>query len=128
MYFFSASSEAVLKSVKPQLQALAHEALRISPIDFGYPRTGGLRTAVEQTILFHEGKSNADGLEHISKHQKGEALDFYAFVDGKASWDKHHLAIVAAAHLQAASKLGVAIEWGGLWRSFEDYPHIELAD
>ena len=79
-----------------------------------------------------------DGTIKKSHHQTGKALDFYAFVDGKASWDPAHLTMVATAYLQAASTLGYSIEWGGLWlgrnpttkdgiRYGWDMPHIELS-
>ncbi|MDB4302169.1 M15 family metallopeptidase, partial [bacterium] len=80
-----------------------------------------------------------DGTEKLSKHQSGNALDFYAYVNGFASWDHDHLAMVACAYFQAASILGYRIKWGGLWKSKNptikngipygwDCPHIELMD
>ncbi|MEO5344604.1 MAG: hypothetical protein H7842_15010, partial [Gammaproteobacteria bacterium SHHR-1] len=60
--------------------------------------------------------------------------DFYAYVDGRASWEREHLAMVAAAFLQAASHLGYAISWGGLWKQRGggiygwDMVHVELVD
>ena len=75
---------------------------------------------------FHAGLSKCDGYEKISSHQTGEALDVYAYVDGNASWEEHHLAMVATAMLQSASQLGVGLEWGGLWKSFIDMPHFQL--
>jgi len=38
------------------------------------------------------------------------------------------LAQVACAFLQAANELQIKIQWGGLWKSFEDMPHFELVD
>jgi len=104
-----------------------------------------MRTADRQFELFSAGKSKADGYDKLSLHQRnvatgyGEALDFYAFVDGHASWEYEHLAMVAAAFFQAASMLGYQIEWGGLWKSRTpkiingipygwDCPHIHLED
>ena len=55
-------------------------------------------------------------------------IDFYAYVDGKASWDEGHLALVATAFMQAAIKLGYKIQWGGLWKGFKDMPHIQLVE
>ena len=60
-------------------------------------------------------------------HQTGNAVDVYAYVDGKASWDHEHLASVAAAMLQASSELGIPLEWGGLWKGFCDRPHFQLS-
>jgi peptidoglycan L-alanyl-D-glutamate endopeptidase CwlK len=105
---------------------LAKRAIEISVIDFGIPSSGGLRSPSQQKELFDNNKSKADGVIKTSRHQYGEALDFYAYVGGKASWDKGHLAQVACAFLQAANEQGIKIEWGGLWSNFPDFPHIQL--
>ena len=125
---FSNASANRLQTVDPRLQAIANYAIEITKVDFGIPSTGGLRTEEEQNKLYHQGKSRLDGYKKRSNHQHGLALDVYAFVDGKASWEKEHLAMVAAAMLQAASGLGYELSWGGLWKSFEDYPHFQLED
>ncbi len=115
-----------MKGISPKLVRIAERAIQISSIDFGIPTDGGIRTAEQQQELFKQGKSKADGIHNISKHQVGRAVDFYAYVDGKASWDKQHLTTVAHAFMQAASDLGIKIDWGGLWSGFIDLPHIQL--
>lgn len=125
---FSERSVARMSGVDPRLKNIAHRAIEISTIDFGVPAFGGKRTADEQYALFKAGTSKADGVRRQSKHQSGLALDVYAYVDGKASWDTEHLALVAAAMLQAASELGYKLEWGGLWKSFRDMPHFQLVE
>ena len=117
-----------LAGVDSRLIDIADVAIRLSPIDFGIPSTGGLRTTEDQAKLFEEGVSKADGVNNKSYHQTGKALDVYAYVDGKASWDKLHLATIAAAMLQASSQLGYELKWGGLWKSWQDYPHFEIKD
>lgn len=125
-YQFSARSLARMVGIDNRLKQIANRALEISPLDFGIPEFGGLRAAEDQKKLYDLGLSKCDGYSKKSKHQSGRALDFYAFVDGKASWDEAHLAIVAAAFLQAAVELGYSIEWGGFWSNFVDMPHIQL--
>ncbi len=125
-FTFSSRSRDRMVGVDARLVEIAEHALTISKIDFGIPQHGGLRTAEQQAKLYADGKSKADGYRNKSYHQTGKALDVYAYVDGKASWNEHHLAMVAAAMLQAASHYGVALEWGGLWRSFIDMPHFQL--
>ena len=128
VYKFSNRSKDRMSGVNPKLIDIAYRALEISPIDFGIPEFGGLRTAEEQKKLFDNGKSQLDGYEKLSYHQSGNALDFFAVVSGKASWGKHELAVVAAAFLQAASEKGIRLEWGGLWKSFKDYPHVQIPE
>lgn len=114
--------------VDPRLIEISDLAISLSNIDFGIPNTGGLRSVEDQAALFTSGVSKADGRTNKSYHQTGKALDLYAYVDGKASWDKLHLAICATAMLQASAQLGYKLKWGGLWKSWQDMPHFELED
>lgn len=126
MFHLSENSKRNRAGVDARLIEISDLALILSVVDFGHPADAGIRTAERQHELHINGKSNCDGYILKSKHQSGLALDFYAFVDGKASWDTEHLAMVGAAFLQSASHLGYPLSWGGLWSSFKDYPHVEL--
>jgi len=117
-----------LTGVDGRIVEIADLAITISRIDFGIPSTGGLRTTEDQAKLFADGVSKADGVNNKSYHQTGKAVDVYAYVDGKASWDKGHLSLIATSMLQAAAQLGYKLEWGGLWKSWQDYPHFEIKD
>lgn len=125
---FSERSKQNMAGVDPRLIRIAEMAIEITRVDFGIPSDGGIRTAERQNELFKAGKSKLDGYNKKSEHQSGKALDFYAFVDGKASWEKEHLAQVAAAFLQSASMLGIKLNWGGLWKTFLDMPHVQLVE
>lgn len=125
---FSQGSLRNREGVDAILVAISDRAIELTRVDFGIPETGGRRTAEQQHSLFRKGKSNIDGYKDESYHQTGRALDVYAYVDGKASWEKEHLAMVAAAFLQAAAELGYKLEWGGLWTSFQDMPHFQLPE
>lgn len=127
MFKFSKTSLRRRQGIDSRLIEINDLALTLSTIDFGIPKFGGWRSPDDQHELFLLEKSKCDGHKRLSKHQLGRALDFYAYVDGKASWNKEHLAIVAAAHLQAACKLGYILEWGGLWKKYIDMPHLQLA-
>lgn len=126
-YAFGDNSLKNRAGINPDLIIVLDRAVEISIYDFGIPLHGGVRTAVQQKKLFDEGVSLADGVTHKSYHQTGNAVDVYAYVDGKASWDHEHLAVVAAAMLQASSELGIPLEWGGLWTGFCDRPHFQLS-
>ena len=117
-----------LAGVDGRLIDIADLAIKLSNIDFGIPSTGGLRSTADQAKLFEDGVSKADGVNNLSYHQSGKAVDLYAYVDGKASWDKLHLALIAAAMLQASAQLGYELKWGGLWKSWQDMPHFEIKD
>jgi len=117
-----------MNGIDSRLIEIAELAIKITVIDFGIPADGGVRTAERQKELFIDKKSKADGYVKLSQHQLKKALDVFAYVNGKASWNTEHLAMVAASFLQAASILGYQLEWGGLWKNFKDMPHFQLLD
>ena len=123
---FSKRSKDRMAGVSKELKEIANLAIKISIIDFGIPEFGGKRTSEEQNGLYRAKKSKCDGYHTWSRHQYGDALDVYAYIDGKASWDEGHLALVAAAMLQAANELGYKLEWGGLWKNYKDMPHFQI--
>lgn len=133
-YKFGETSNERLATVDERLQKVARRALEISShsrlgIDFTVPRHGGLRTAEEQNRLFQKKRSKADGYDRKSYHQTGKALDVIPFVDGNKTYpDAEYFYLVAVCMLQAAAELGVALEWGGNWKSFTDLPHYQIAD
>lgn len=124
-YRLSKTSLRNLDGVHPELIDVVKMAIQITKVDFGIPSTGGYRTEETQHKLFKDGKSKADGYTNKSNHQTGNAVDVYAYVDGKASWQQEHLSQVACAMLESAIRLDVNLRWGGLWRSFVDMPHFE---
>jgi len=135
-FAFSKKSVERMKGVNPQLIIIFNEALKNSPIDWGVPNDGGIRTAIRQNELFADGNSKCDGYDNLSNHQSGNALDFYAYVNGKASWEKHHLAMVAgvimstATRLRKQGKIDIELKWGAEFGSNDfngfDFPHIEV--
>lgn len=128
MFKLSDNSKERMSGIDERLIDVVYLALSISKVDFGIPKDGGLRTAERQKELYDDKASKCDGYENKSYHQTGKAVDFYAYVGGKASWDELHLAMVATAFLQAGSILGVKLEWGGNFKSFKDMPHIQIKD
>tara|TARA_S200002703_G_scaffold67586_2_gene58778 strand:+ start:1048 stop:1434 length:387 start_codon:yes stop_codon:yes gene_type:complete len=125
MFNLSKNSLRNLDGVHPELIDVVKLAIQLTKVDFGIPSDGGYRTAFRQRELYDKGVSNADGYTHKSNHQSGNAVDVFAYVDGKASWSEHHLAMVACAMLEAANRLGVNLRWGGHFKSFIDMPHFE---
>lgn len=138
MFRFSNSSLERMSGVNSQLVLVFTEALKVSSIDFGIPQDGGLRSAERQNEMFLDPdiKTGCDGYENESNHQTGDALDFYAYIGGKASWEKHHLSMVAAtlmltaARLRKEGKISIEVKWGGTFGSSTfngwDMPHMEV--
>ena len=126
MFKLSKRSTSRLFGTDPRIMEIVQLALTITPVDFGIPEYGGLRSMPTQNQLFTRGLSKCDGVDKLSKHQSGTAFDVYAYADGKANWSTKDMTQVAAAILQAASILKYPLEWGGHWKSWRDMPHFQL--
>ena len=123
---FSQRSLDKLAECHEDLERVAALALKYSAYDFGV--TEGLRTIERQKELVAEGKSKTMNSRHLP-NSKGvsEALDIVIYVNGKVTWEIGYYRKVAQAFFKAAIELGIQIEWGGLWRTFVDGPHFQLA-
>ena len=119
---FSERSMTKLQGVDSRLVKIAELALQRSPFDFGI--TEGMRTLEQQKKYVAEGKSQT----MKSKHLEGRAIDFVVYINGKANWDLDNYQKVAQVFKQVATEQGIAIEWGGDWKTFKDGPHIQLKD
>ncbi|CAB4146587.1 D-alanyl-D-alanine carboxypeptidase [uncultured Caudovirales phage] len=109
-----------LEGVHPDIAAVVRRA---DELGARFHVTCGLRTVEEQTRLYKAGKSRT----MKSRHLTGHAVDFVvAEPGGGVSYDHADMAACADIFKRAAKELGIAIEWGGDWKSFVDTPHIEL--
>lgn len=109
---------ARLAGVHPDLARVVEAARKQVP----FMVVEGLRSRQRQAQLVAEGKSRTMESRHITGH----AVDLAPIVDGTVRWDWPPFRPMAAAVKQAAAALGVAIVWGGDWKSFPDGPHFEL--
>jgi peptidoglycan L-alanyl-D-glutamate endopeptidase CwlK len=115
-----------LVGVHPDLVAVVKRAAEILP--GGFIITEGMRTKERQRILFAKGLSKTMN----SRHLVGLAVDFAPLIDTdgdgdkEVTWKTPAFLPVIKAMKQAATELGVPIVSGGDWKTFKDYPHIEL--
>jgi peptidoglycan L-alanyl-D-glutamate endopeptidase CwlK len=129
-YRYSSNSRANIESTSLTMNDLCDRAIKIANTrklycpDFGISE--GKRTKARQEYLFKEGASNCDGTIHRSKHQDGLAVDYYAYIDGKADYSPGDLALIFTCFQEAASDMNIQIKWGGNFNSIADCPHIEL--
>lgn len=129
MFNLSKRSKLHREGIDPSLIEISDLAITLTVVDFGHPEDAGLRTAERQKELFDSGDSGCDGVKNKSHHQSGNALDFYAYVDGKGNWEPLYMALVACAFLESASILGYKLEWSGLWRGgFKEGCHVQLLE
>jgi len=125
MYALSKRSENNLIGVHPDLQKVVRLAITLTPIDFGISE--GLRLEKRQEGLFARGKSTTMDSNHLVQHDGfGHAVDMFVLPDGSISWEAEDFRQVIQAFFEAATQLHIQIKSGGLFRSFQDSPHIEL--
>ncbi|WP_312126204.1 M15 family metallopeptidase [Brevundimonas sp.] len=113
-------SLVALKGVHPDLVAVVHEAIRVTPVDFMV--TEGLRSPQRQAALVKSGASRTLN----SRHLTGHAVDVAAWLDGQVRWDWPLYPRIAEAFKLAAKAKGVPLVWGGDWPRLRDGPHFEL--
>ncbi|AZU97850.1 D-alanyl-D-alanine carboxypeptidase [Vibrio phage LP.2] len=122
---FSQSSLDKLAQAHPDLERVAVLALKYSKYDFGI--TESLRTIERQQELFKEGKSQTMNSRHLpNENGVSEAIDIKVYVGGQVVWEHRYFRRVIQAFVKAAIELGVQLEFGGLWETFIDSPHIQL--
>ena len=117
----NATSMKRLAGVHPDLVKVVVRAAALSETPFVVAE--GRRSLERQRQLVAAGASRTMN----SRHLTGHAVDLAALVDGKVRWDGPLYAKLADAMKQSAKALGVAIVWGGDWKSFRDGPHFELS-
>ena len=132
MFKFSTKSEQLLNTVQKELNVLAHEVIKISPIDFAI--TEGFRDRMRQKELYAEGKSKIDGEIKLGKHQLGKAVDIVCCKEGYTE-PLRDIYIVIGLFLAKAKELNIKIRVGALWdktstkdNNFIDAFHIEVED
>ena len=132
MFKFSTKSEQLLNTVQKELNVLAHEVLKISPINFQI--TEGYRDRMRQKELYAEGKSKIDGEIKLGKHQLGKAVDIVCCKEGYTE-PLRDIYIVIGLFLAKAKELNIKIRVGALWdktstkdNNFIDAFHIEVED
>jgi peptidoglycan L-alanyl-D-glutamate endopeptidase CwlK len=116
-----ARSEERLKGVHPDLVKVVKLAALTVPVKFTVLE--GLRSVTRQRQLVASGASQT----MRSRHLTGHAVDIAPLgANGQVSWDWPLYYRLEPAMKQAATELGVPIEWGGDWASFKDGPHWQL--
>jgi peptidoglycan L-alanyl-D-glutamate endopeptidase CwlK len=120
-FLLDARSDRNLAGVHGDLVSVVRRAAKLSPVRFTVIE--GLRTIERQRELVAKGASKTMN----SRHLTGHAVDLVPLDErGVISWAWPLYHQLAPFVKQAARELGVAIEWGGDWRSFKDGPHWQL--
>lgn len=123
---FGSRSLSNLAGVHPDLRRVLDAAIK--RIDFTVIQ--GQRGRAAQEKAKAEGNSNASFGQ--SPHNFAPALAVDVIPYPFAGWDDkglvEDLRKIADVVVEEGKKLGIAITWGGNWKSIKDYPHLELAN
>lgn len=139
---FSKKSLEVLETCHPDLQRLAHQAIKL--IDFAVVQ--GHRPVEEQQRLYASGRTapgpiltKVDGVRVVGKHNHEPALamDLCPWKPGVGlDWnDRESFSVMGGVFLALGAAMGIKLRWGGNWDNDEyfrekgdswDLPHIEL--
>lgn len=135
-FTLSKRSRARLAGVHPDLVRVVCRAIEITTVDFGVLE--GVRSEARQRALYAQGRTRPGPIvtwtlrsNHFIQPRTGygHAVDLVPYLDGAMEWDNDgRLGLwprIAEAMKSAADELGVAITWGGDWRT-PDRPHFEL--
>jgi peptidoglycan L-alanyl-D-glutamate endopeptidase CwlK len=109
-----------LVGVHPDLVAVTKRAAELMP--GGFIITEGMRTKERQRELFAKGLSKTLN----SRHLYGLAVDFAPILYGEVTWKTPAFLPVIKAFKTASADLKIPIVSGGDWKTFRDFPHIEL--
>lgn len=143
-YRYGPRSHLVKKTTSYDMQTVCDRAMSIANTrklfcpDFGLTR--GYATAIEQNKLYQKGRdengrivysglvvTHCDGYINKSAHQSHNAIDIVPIdEDGNADWSDLAVMYVMTCFMEAASDLGLEIDWGGSFKSISDTCHIEL--
>lgn len=104
MFKFSTRSIQLLNTVDKRLVILTNEVLKISKVDFGI--TEGWRSQEKQLEYYKKGTSQCDGINKISKHQLGKAIDIICYdpKTHKPTYDKKELYYYIAGLFEAKAE------------------------
>ncbi|MFT4249227.1 MAG: M15 family metallopeptidase [Pseudomonas sp.] len=86
----------------------------------------GYRTPERQAELMAGGKATRAGAWQ-SCHQYGLAIDAAPIRDGRLQWDMEDAWTRRGYMLYGELAAQAGLEWGGSWRSIQDYVHVEMA-
>ena len=123
-------SEYLLDGVHPDLVRVIREASQ-SPQAFEVVQ--GLRSLEDEAKAVKSGHSTMMHSRHLPHQGDGlsRAVDVAALIDGKISWapgrEEEVYGQIWKQISESADKLKIAVTWGGSWKTFKDWGHIELS-
>ena len=120
-YQLTVKSKMRLDGVHRDLVKIVKHVCEIT--DAGFFVLEGVRTLEQEQENFAKGASQTMN----SRHLTGHAIDIGALDEkGVLSWDYPLYTHLSVFFKQAASDVGVPLEWGGDWKTLKDAGHYQL--
>lgn len=103
-----------------------NEAVKATPVGVHPYVDQTMRTFAESDALYQQGRTKPGPIVTQAKagqswHNYGLALDFHLQINGKDVWDEKNPNWMVVVNIFKAH----GFTWGGDWKSFKDYPHLE---
>ena len=123
-------SIAQLQTLHPLIRAKAidayNEAVKATPIGIHPYITEGFRSFERSATLYAQGRTKPGDKVTNAKagqswHNYGMAFDFVIQKNGVFDWTVNHNWMVCVNIFKSHG-----FKWGGDWKSFKDYPHLEM--
>lgn len=121
MFVLSDAARGKLSGVHRDLITIVESAAQHSTVHFTVGE--GRRTIERQRELMEVGKAKTMD----SRHLTGHAVDLFAVVDGRVSWDFDLYFEIASAVKFAALSLVTDVVWGGCWESLSTISDLRQA-
>jgi len=118
-----------LSQLNPNLQKVVAQARADNP-NLNFVIGNGKRSAADQDQAKAWGWSKVGSQDggDANVHMQGNAVDLWGLdSNGRVQFNPSQQQQISQAMKDAASKVGVGVNWGGDWKSFKDAPHFELA-
>lgn len=126
MFELSGRSLQHLADVHPDLVRLVKRSIERTKVDFGVSE--GVRDFDRQAQLLKERKTQLTHSQHfIQEHTGfGHAVDIFAYHNGREVWSEKYYRPIVQTFITEAIVLGVQVQFGHLWKDFQDSMHIQL--
>ena len=129
-------SDMNLRSVEPEIGNIVRAALEAAPPWLDFAVISGRRRVEDQQLLWFKGRNRGgvivklelvvtykDGIEKLSRHQSGRAVDIAAYEKGKITFDQREISARAGYIIGFAAARGIKLTGGVKWDW--DVGHIE---
>ena len=123
---FSQTSEARLQTCHPDIQAVCRELIK----QYDFAVLEGHRGETAQNMAYQSGNSNVRYPNSAHNKTPSLAVDIAPYPIDWGNLERFREMVyrfdAVAGVLRAAGKITSRFEYGAFWKSFKDFPHVEI--